>query len=309
MNKMSIRVTFLGTSGAIPTLQRSLPALLIQYGNELVMFDCGEGAQRQMITAKAGFHKKMNIFLSHLHGDHVLGLPGLLQTMALMDRKKNLQIYGPEGTVAFLTCVSEKLRFGLTFQVEVHEVRKEGVVCRGKDYVVEAVWSNHVMPSLAFAFLEKTRPGKFFPEKAVELGVPKGLLWSKLQHGEAVVLEDGQLVKAEDVTGQARPGRKIVYSGDTRPFKEFVKFAVGADLVIHEATFDDELAEKAELDGHCTPGQAALQAKRAKAKMLVLTHLSARYADADLVLEQAKKVFPNTIVAEDFMVLELLLGE
>ena len=137
---MSIRVTFLGTSGAIPTLQRSLPALLIQYKNELVMFDCGEGAQRQMIRAKAGFHKKMTIFLSHLHGDHVLGLPGLLQTMALMDRRKNLQIYGPEGTVPFLTCVSETLRFGLTFQVEVHEVRETGLVYTGKDYVVEAVW-------------------------------------------------------------------------------------------------------------------------------------------------------------------------
>jgi len=309
MNKMSIRVTFLGTSGAIPTLQRSLPALLIQYGNELVMFDCGEGAQRQMVRAKAGFHKKITIFLSHLHGDHVLGLPGLLQTMALMNRKKKLQIYGPEGTVAFLTCVSETLRFGLTFQVEVHEVRETGLVYSGKDYVVEAVWSNHVLPSLAFAFLEKTRPGKFFPEKAVELGVPKGLLWSKLQHGEAVALGDGRFVKAEDVTGQARPGRKIVYSGDTRPFKGFVKFAVGADLVIHEATFDDELTEKAALDGHCTPGQAALQAKRAKAKMLVLTHLSARYADASLLLEQAKKVFTNTILAEDFMVLELPLGE
>jgi ribonuclease Z len=309
MNKMSIRVTFLGTSGAIPTLQRSLPSLLIQYGNELVMFDCGEGAQRQMIKAKAGFHKKMNIFLSHLHGDHVLGLPGLLQTMALMDRKKTLQIYGPEGTVAFLKCLSETLRFGLTFQVEVHEVREAGVVCSGKYYVVEAIWSNHVMPSLAFAFLEKTRPGKFFLEKAAEFGVPKGILWSKLQHGETIALEDGRLVKAEDVTGKARPGRKIVYSGDTRPFKGFVKFAVGADMVIHEATFDDELAEKAELDGHCTPGQAALQAKRAKAKMLVLTHLSARYADASLLLEQAKKVFPNTVVAEDFMVIELPLGE
>ena len=306
---MSLRVVFLGTSGAIPTLERSLPAVLVQRGNEQLLFDCGEGVQRQIIRAKAGFHKKTKVFLSHLHGDHVLGLPGLLQTMALMDRTKKVEVYGPEGTVAFLACVSETLRFGLTFQVEVHEVRDGGVVCSETDYTVEAAWANHVTLSLAYAFLEKPRPGKFYPEKAMALGVPKGLLWSKLQHGESVALLDGRVVKPEEVAGQARRGRKIVYSGDTRPFKGFAKFATRADLVVHEATFDDALAEKAELDGHSTPSQAALQAKRAKAKMLVLTHVSARYADAGLLVEQAKKVFPNTVVAEDFMVLELPLGE
>src|SRR3972149_2859208 len=306
---MSLRVVFLGTSGAIPTLQRSLPAVLIQRGNEQLLFDCGEGVQRQMIRAKVGFHKKMKVVLSHLHGDHVLGLPGLLQTMALMDRTKKVEVYGPEGTVSFLKCVSETLRFGLTFQVEVHEVRDDGVVCSENDYTVEAAWANHVTPSLAYAFLEKPRPGKFYPEKAAALGVPKGLLWSKLQHGESVAVLDGRVVKPEEVAGQARRGRKIVYSGDTRPFKGFAKFATRADLVVHEATFDDALVEKAKLDGHSTPSQAALQAKRAKAKMLVLTHVSARYTDAALLLEQAKKVFPNTVVAEDFMVLELPLGE
>jgi ribonuclease Z len=306
---MSLRVIFLGTSGAIPTLKRSLPAVLVQRGNEQLLFDCGEGVQRQMIRAKVGFHKKMKVFLSHLHGDHVLGLPGLLQTMALMNRTKKLEVYGPEGTVAFLKCVSETLRFGLTFQVEVHEVRDAGVVCSEPDYRVEAVWANHVTQSLAYAFLEEPRPGKFYPEKAALLGVPKGLLWSKLQHGESVNLVDGSVVKPEEVTGQARHGRKIVYSGDTRPFRGFAKFAARADLVVHEATFDDDLAEKAELDGHSTPSQAGLQAKRAKARMLVLTHVSARYADAGLLLEQAKKVFSNAIVAEDFMVLELPLGE
>jgi ribonuclease Z len=306
---MSIKVQFLGTSGAIPTVKRSLPAVLIQHENELLMLDCGESAQRQMIRAKAGFHKKMKIFLSHLHGDHVLGLPGLLQTMALMNRKKPLDVYGPEGTVAFLTGVQETLHFGLTFDVLVHEVHDAGVVCEEPDYLVQAVWANHVTPTLAYAFLEKNRAGKFFPEKASAFGVPKGVLWSKLQHGETVTLADGSVVKPNEVSGAARLGRKIVYSGDTKPFKEFVKFASGADLLIHEATFDDALAEKAELDGHSTPGQAALQAKRAKVKLLVLTHVSARYADASLLLEQAKKVFADVVVAEDFMVLELPLSE
>jgi ribonuclease Z len=306
---MSLRVIFLGTAGAIPTEHRSLPAVLIQRGNELLMLDCGEGAQRQMIHAKVGFHKTMKIFLSHLHGDHVLGLPGLLQTMALMDRKKAVEVYGPEGTNAFLTCVQESLHFGLTFDVGIHEIQKVGLVCNEQDYAVDAVWTNHVAPSLAYAFLEKARPGRFFPEKAAALGVPKGVLWSKLQHGESITLPNGSAVKSEEVTGAARRGRKIVYSGDTRPFREFAEFAVGADLVIHEATFDDALSEKADLDGHSTPAQAALQAKRAKAKMLVLTHVSARYADSALLLAQAKKVFEKTVVAEDFLVLELPLGE
>lgn len=306
---MSIRVVFLGTSGAIPTLKRSLPAMLIQRGNELLMLDCGESAQRQMLRAKVGFHKKMKIFLSHLHGDHVLGLPGLLQTMALLDRKRIVDIYGPEGTATFLTCVQEALHFGLTFDVQIHEVHGAGVVCDEAEYAVVAVWANHVMPTLAYAFLEKTRSGKFYPEKAVALGVPKGILWSRLQHGKSVTLPDGKVVKPEDVTGATRRGRKIVYSGDTRPFREFVKFAADADLLVHEATFDDALAEKAELDGHSTPSQAATQAKKAKVKKLVLTHVSARYSDTVLLLEQAKKIFPNTVVAEDFLVLELLLGE
>ncbi len=306
---MSIRVVFLGTSGAIPTLQRSLPAVLVQLGNELLMLDCGESVQRQMLKAKVGFHKKMKIFLSHLHGDHVLGLPGLLQTMALMDRKKAVDVYGPEGTAAFLTCVQETLHFGLTFDVLIHEVHDAGIVCDEPDYLVSAIWANHVTPTLAYAFLEKNRPGKFFPEKALALGVPKGILWSKLQHGKAIKLADGKVVEPEEVTGPKRKGRKVVYSGDTRPFKEFVKFAAGADLLVHEATFDDALAEKAELDGHSTPGQAAKQAKHAKAKKLVLTHVSARYSDVSLLLEQAKKIFPNAEVADDFMVLELPLGE
>ena len=306
---MSIRVVFLGTSGAIPTEKRNLPAVLLKRGTELFLFDCGEGVQRQMIRAKVGFHRRMKVFLSHLHGDHVLGLPGLLQTMALMDRKVKLEVYAPEGIKHFLESVKESLQFGLTFPVEIHEILKAGEVCSESEYVVKAAWANHVMPTLAYAFVEKPRPGKFYPDKARALGVPEGVLWSKLQHGETVTLADGKVVNPEEVSGTMRHGRKIVYTGDTRPFKGFAKFASDADLLIHEATFDDALSEKASEDGHSTPGQAALQAKQAKAKMLVLTHLSARYADAGLLLEQAKKVFGNVVVAEDFMELELPLSE
>jgi len=306
---MSIHVTFLGTAASIPTLQRSLPAVLIQRGNEQFLLDCGEGTQRQMLKAKSGFHKKMKIFISHMHGDHVLGLPGLLQTMALMNRQRAVEIYGPSGIKRFLEGTREALQFALTFPVEIHEIHAAGTVCTEEECAVEAVWANHVMPSLAYAFVEKPRVGKFYPEKARALCVPEGELWSKLQHCEEVALASGIVVKPEEVSGPLRRGRKIVYSSDTKPFAAFTRFAADADLLIHEATLDDALAEKAAEDGHSTPGQAAEAAAKAQVKKLVLTHVSARYADADVLLVQAQKVFSDTVVAEDFMRLELPLPE
>ena len=304
---MSIRVIFLGTAGSVPTPQRSLPAVLIQRQNEQLMFDCGEGVQRQMIKAKVGLHKKTAIFISHMHGDHVLGLLGLLQTMALMGREKKLEVYGPEGIKQFFECVKESLQFVLTFPLEIHEISDAGVVCEEEDYRVEAARSNHVIAGFAYAFVEKPRLGRFHPEKARALGVPEGELWSKLQHGNRIKLPDGQIINPEDVLGSARTGRKIVYTGDTRPFEGFAQFAAHADIVVHESTFDDALIEKAVEDGHSTPSQAAEEAKKAKAKKLVLTHISARYPDASILLVQAQKVFKNAVVAEDFLVLELPL--
>lgn len=304
---LSLHVVFLGTGGSIPTMGRSLPAVLLQRQSEQIMFDCGEGVQRQMVKAKVGFHRKMKIFVSHMHGDHVLGLPGLLQTMALLGRERKLEVYGPVGIGQFFKCVKESLNFGLTFDVEINEVCCDGVVCEEAEYFIEAVRSNHVISGWSYAFTEKTRPGKFHPDRAKALGIPEGELWSLLQHGDSVKLSDGRVVHPESVLGSPRKGRKIVYSGDTRPFESFIKFAADSDLVIHEATFDDALAEKAELDGHSTPSQAAMQAKKAKAKRLVLTHVSARYADSRLLFEQAQQVFKEVIVAEDFLVLKLAL--
>jgi len=306
---MSLRVIFLGTAGSVPTPKRSLPAILIQRKGEQLMFDCGEGVQRQMMKAKTGFHKKMKVFVSHMHGDHVLGLPGLLQTMALLDRERKFEIYGPPGTKRFIEAIKETVQFVLTFPVEIHEVKEAGVVREEEEYAVKAVWANHVIPSLAYALVEQPRPGRFYPEKAKSLGVPEGPLWSKLQYAHKVKLPDGRVVKPEQVVGPPRPGRKIVYTGDTRPFKGFAKFAAGADLLIHDATLDDELAEKAAEDGHSTPSQAAESAKKAKVKQLILTHISARYDDTSILLEQAQKIFENTQVAEDFMKIEIPLLE
>lgn len=306
---MSIIVKFLGTSGSVPTLKRSLPSVVVECPRELWMFDCGENTQRQMMQAKVSFHRKLKVLLTHLHGDHVLGLPGVLQTMALMDRKEPVQVYGPAGIKDFLVCTKETLNFGLTFPVEINEILSEGTLVDEENYSLVACKSNHAIESYAYVLTEKPRPGKFYPKKAQERGVPVGELWSKLQSGQEITLPNGSSVKPSDVMGPPRSGRKIVYTGDTRPFDGFAKLAADADLVIHESTFDDALADKAALDGHSTPSQAAGDAKAAGAKQLVLTHISARYSDAKLLLEQAKKIFDNTLVAEDFMVLELPLKE
>jgi len=306
---MSLRVVFLGTAGSIPTTERSLPAIAVQRKGELILFDCGEGVQRQMIQAKIGFHRKTKVFITHMHGDHVLGLPGLIQTMSLLDREKKLEIYGPPGIKAFVEATQQTVQFTLTFPIEIFEIEKAGLICEEKEYEAYAVWTNHVIPSLAYALTEKPRPGKFHQEKAKSLGVPKGPLWSRLQHGSTVKLSDGRIVKPKDVLGPPRPGRKIVYTGDTRPVEKLVELAENTDLLIHDATFDDELAERAHEDGHSTSSQAAETAKKAGAKRLVLIHISARYKKPDILLEQAKKIFPKVDVAKDFMKIELPLSD
>ncbi|MCS7124754.1 MAG: ribonuclease Z, partial [Candidatus Bathyarchaeota archaeon] len=259
--------------------------------------------------AGASFHKPTKIFITHMHGDHVLGLPGLMQTMALHDRTKPLIVYGPIGVRKFIECIRETVRFGLTFPIEIHEIGEAGVVCETPEYTVQAIWANHVTSSLAYALVEKPRPGKFYPEKAKALRVPEGPLWGELQRGKAVRLLDGRIIKPEDVLGPSRPGRKIVYTGDTRPFEGLAEFAAGADLLIHDATLGDELAERAYEDGHSTPSQAAETAKKARVKKLVLTHISARYEDPRELLEQARKIFENTIVAEDFLLVDVPFSE
>ena len=306
---MSLHVVFLGTAGSIPTPERSLPAIAIRRKDELLLFDCGEGVQRQMIKAGVGFHRKTKVFVTHMHGDHVLGLPGLFQTMSLLERERKLEVYGPEGIGAFVEAMKQTVQFTLTFPIEVFEVKEAGIVCEEREYEVHSAWVDHVVPSLAYALIEKPRPGEFHPEKAKSLGVPEGPLWSKLQHGSQVKLPNGRVVKSEEVTGPLRMGRKIVYTGDTKPTKNLAKFVENADLLIHDATFDDELLERAQEDGHSTPSQAAETAKKAKAKWLILTHISARYKDTSLLLEQAKKIFPRVDVAEDFMKIDVPLAD
>ncbi len=298
----TLKVVFLGTSGSMPTDNRSSSCIVVKIDRDLVMFDCGEGAQRQMVKARIGFRRNMKILISHLHGDHVLGLPGLLQTMSLLGRERNLDIYGPIGIVEYIKAFSEQLG-GPAFPVIIHEVRT-GLVHEDDRHIIMAVKSVHRVESYSYGLFEKPRPGRFHPEKAEDLGVPKGRLWNSLQHGESVNF-DGITIKPEQVVDSPRPGRRIVYSGDTRPNERLIELAKDADLLIHEATFSEELSERALEDGHSTTVQTAEVAKKAGVKLLAITHISSRYPDPSVLLIEAKKVFIDVILAEDFLEINL----
>lgn len=298
-----LEVVFLGTSGSVPTPERGLPCIAVKRRGELILLDCGEGCQRQMMKAGVGFAKRMRIFVTHLHGDHVLGLAGLLQSMGMMGREDPVLIYGPRGLSRLVEAFKEALGFELPYTAEVYEVG-EGVVCRGDGYKVEARFVKHSVVTLAYALIEDDRPGRFNPEKAAQLGVPKGPLWKSLQMGEVVEVK-GRVVKPEDVLGPPRKGLKLIYSGDTGFAESLVELSRGADLLIHEAMFDDSLEDKAVEEGHSTARQAATVAKLAGVKRLVLTHISPRYHDPTVLEQQAREVFPSAEVAYDFLKISL----
>jgi ribonuclease Z len=295
-----LKIIFLGTSGSMPTPKRGASAIVIKRKGEVILFDCGEGTQQKMVAAHLGFRKPTRIFISHLHGDHILGLPGLLQTMTMLRRERPLQIYGPHGILDFIEALS--IILGVPgFPVELYEVNDEGVIFSGAEYCIEAVRAQHDGECWAYALKERQRPGKFHPERARMLGVPEGPMWKKLQHGGQVHLDNGKKVSSSEVVDPPRRGRKIVYSGDTRPAKAILELAKGADILIHESTFDDSMAGRAEEDGHSTARQAAETAAEAGVGLLILTHISSRYSEPLLLLEQAMEIFKNTRIAEDLM--------
>ncbi len=293
-----MRIIFLGTSGSMPTQRRGSSAIVVKRGREIIFFDCGEGTQRRMVEAGIGFRRPTKVFISHLHGDHVLGLPGLLQSMTLLTREQSLDVYGPKGLADFLRSFSETIG-GPGFPVNILEIISNGLIFTGDEYNVVAVQADHDVPSWSYILEEHPKPGKFHPEIAKALNIPEGPLWKKLQQGEDILLENGTLVEASQVVDPSRKGLKITYSGDTRPNESLVKAAYESDLLIHEATFDRELLERAGENRHSTAGQAAEIAKKAKVRKLVLTHISSRYPDPSPLLEEAKVIFPETIIAED----------
>jgi ribonuclease Z len=295
-----MHVTFLGTAGSFPTAERSAPSIALKRRGEALLFDCGEGTQRQMVRARMGFRPQTKIFITHMHGDHILGLPGLLQTMSLFDVKSELEIFGPKGIRDFVTTIMETVKFRLSFPLRIVEV-DEGVVYRTKEYAIRAVWAEHSVPNLAYALIENVRPGKFRPDRARTLGIKEGPLWSRLQRGEAVQLPTGDKVCPHQVLGAPRRGRKVVYSGDTRPCEAVEKLTEKADLLIHEASLGERSASTTKDHWHSTVGEAAELAARAQVSRLILTHISGRCRNPDVLLREARAFFPRVLVAQDLL--------
>jgi ribonuclease Z len=294
-----MEITFLGTSGCIPTEKRGLPAVHLSYLGEPMLFDCGEGTQRQMRFAGLNFMSLDNIYITHLHADHFLGLGGMIQSMDFLERASPLTVHGPRG----MEDAMDKLLGAGTFQLDhlkviVREV-DEGLVYEGKRYSVSAARTQHTRNSLAYCFIENPHR-RFDKPKALALGIPEGRLFSKLQGGETVEVK-GRTFTPDDVLGEPMAGRKVVYSGDTRPCDAVIELARGSDILIHESMFSSEDEENTKDAAHSTTKQAAEVAKKADVKKLYLTHISQRYTEPEKLLAEAREVFPETYIAEDFM--------
>jgi ribonuclease Z len=299
-----LSVTFLGTGAACPTVDRNVAGLAVQREGETILFDCGEGTQRQMMRYGVGF-SFTEVYFTHFHADHMLGITGLLRTMGLQDRTTPVTLYGPRGAQKILGAA---MSIGIErnkFPVEVVEIRA-GDRLRRDEYDIVVFETEHRADTVGYALAEHIRLGRFHPERARELGVPEGPLWGRLHKGETVTLDDGRTVSPPDLVGAPRRGRTVVYSGDTRPHLALLQAARGADLLIHEATFGGDEAERAIETGHSTAAEAARVALEAGVRRLVLTHISPRYTrDAPELLAEARAVFPETAIARDGMTVEV----
>lgn len=301
-----LSIIFLGTGGSWPTVKRNVSSIAIKRAGEIILFDCGEGTQRQFQKSSLSYMQISKIFITHFHGDHFLGLPGLIQTMQLNDRNVPLHIYGPKGMNNLLEQILSLGYFKPNYPIVSHEVDK-GDVLDFDGYKINILHVKHGIPALAYSLVEDMRPGKFDKPKALSMGIPEGPLYSKLQNGEAITLKNGKKITSKMVLGPPRIGRKIVFSGDTKPIKEMVDFAKAADILIHEATFESELEDVAGEYGHTTAYQAAEIAKKANVEKLFLLHISPRYMDNKLIEEDARKIFKDSFVPKDFEEVEIKL--
>ncbi len=300
-----LSIIFLGTGGSWPTVKRNVSSVALKRAGEIILFDCGEGTQRQFQKSSLSYMQISKIFITHFHGDHFLGLPGLIQTMQLNDRVVPLHIYGPKGMNNLLEQILTLGYFRPNYPIVSHEV-DEGDVLDFEGYKINVLRVKHGVPALAYALVEDMRPGKFDKPKALSMGIPEGPLFSKLQKGETITL-DNKKITSKMVLGPSRKGRKIVFSGDTKPIKEMVDFAKNADILIHEGTFESELEDVAGEYGHTTAYQAAEIAKKANVEKLFLIHISPRYMDYKVIEEDARKIFKESFVPKDFDEIEVNL--
>lgn len=293
-----MEITFLGTAASIPTKKRSLSSIVLEYMGEPFLFDCGEGTLRQMMIADINFMNINNIFITHMHADHILGLGGLIQSMDFLERKRVLHIYGGSGMKEVMDKILTTGNFILdSFRINVHEI-SEGIVLEEKKYAVECFKTLHSKSSLGYIFEEKEKR-TFIKEKAIALGIPEGRLYAELQNGESIEF-NGKTITPDEVLEEAKKGRKIVYTGDTMPCIEVEEASKDADMLIHDSTYSETDKEKIKDHGHSTAEEAAQTAKKAGAKKLYMTHISQRYANKKMLEQEAQKIFRNSYVAEDF---------
>jgi len=304
-----MKIVVLGSGGSWPCRERSPTAVAVKMNGSIVLFDCGEGTQRQFMFSSLSFMQVDHVLLSHMHGDHFLGLPGLIETMGLNDRKKELHIYGPQGTSRRLKALFQVGYFTAAFPLVFHDLRPEETV-RLEGFTIRCAEASHLVPTLAYSIEEDERKGRFDKEKALALGIPEGRLYSRLQDGETVEHE-GKKFTPDMVLGPSRKGRKVVFTGDTRPSLEVLELARGCDVLIHDSTSDAALQEKANQYGHSSNVQAATTAREAGAGSLILVHISPRFRPEDnaRLLSEAQAVFPNTELASDLFEHEVKLKD
>jgi ribonuclease Z len=299
---MDLSIFFAGTAGSVPTPRRGLPAILVRAGGERLLFDCGEGTQHQLLRSNVGLPDVNAIFITHLHLDHWLGLPGMIKTFDMRDRERRLEVFGPPGLSALYRQILRPIIGRTGYPLEVVELEHHEEV-GFEDFVVAAFPVHHRVEAYGYAFIEDDRPGRFDVEAARRLGVTAGPDFGRLQRGETV---NG--VRPEQVVGEDRPGRRIVYTGDTAPVQSVEVYSHQADVLIHEATFCEDEHARARETGHSTARQAATTARDAGVKLLALTHLSTRYFPRE-IREEARAVFENTVVPRDFDTIEVPFPE
>lgn len=295
-----LEIIMLGTGGSMPTENRNLPAIAVKYQGWILMFDAGEDVQRQIERAGLGTNKKMAIFVSHMHADHLLGLPGLLLRFSLLGRMKPLKIFGPKELIEYIKMNQSTINLGTTFETVVHAI-EPGVIFQEEDLTVKAFEVDHRGFALGYELTLQKPTGEFIPERAEKIGVPKGPMWSKLAAGESIQLEGGTTVHPEDVTGPQPNPVKIVYSGDTRPCQSLRETSQNANVLISEAMYTVEHEDLAEERGHSTAKAMAQIASESKVGLLVLTHYSPRYFDGSDILSEGKSNFVDTVLARDLM--------
>ncbi|MBA3672106.1 MAG: ribonuclease Z [Gemmatimonadaceae bacterium] len=306
---MSLALRLLGTSASRPTVERNVAALALVREGETMLFDCGEGTQRQMMRYGVAFGLG-DIFFTHFHADHVIGIIGLMRTMALQGRTELLRIWGPKGAARYMKRAEDFGMDRLSFPLEVMELEPEQRVERDGFVIVPFPVEHRGARSLGYALIEETRKGRFNPDLARELGIPEGPLWGEIHRGRSVILDDGRTIEPAVLVGAPRAGRRVVITGDTRPCAATTEISRGADLLVHEATFGDEERERAVETGHSTAREAAIIARDAGVRTLLLTHFSARYSrDASELGTEARAEFNDVLIGRDGMEIDVPFAE